>query len=267
MRRALVLAALLAGCSREAEPPAAPAAAPAPIAVPAAAPAPAARDYPDPAAGLGRLEGILAEARALGAPYELAFELEDFAGKFEHHLKTLSRPLPPHAAGEAGLPEPEVVDFEPGEQGARARWGAPGAWSYGDYLPRDGSQVPQGWLRVYGSRGHVAGDVMILESGVPVSKWRRAVWQAGKGRWASFSEADERAVLSALAAGPYARLAPDHRRSAVFECQRLQKAVDKARAAGRDHAGYQRVMKSAVLRAFDDDVRLEAARYLLEQPL
>lgn len=102
-----------------------------------------------------------------------------------------------------------------------------------------------------------------MESGVPADKWRRAVWQPGKRRWAYYTEEEERAILAAEAAGPLSQENPDDRNSARFECERLQRAVDKARAAGREVEGYQRDMRGAVIRSYERAVRRLAAESLL----
>lgn len=263
--RLLACAVLLAACSKPDEPQAPSRDDAAYYPAPVAPAAPAAPKGPDPAV-LARLEPVAASANADGAAYGLAFTAADFVSSYEHRLKELAAPFDPHDAKPAGLPEPEIVPFSPGEKGDRARWTESGGVRYGSSLPRDGSAVTEAWSRVYGFRDLSVTGMIITQSNVPADKWRRTLWQPNKKRWSYFTEDDERRILSAMVAGPLSAPKPDAKNSARFECERLQRAVDKARAEGREFEGYQRNMRGAIIRSFDSELKLLAANSLLERP-
>lgn len=263
----LFCAALAAACSGEPGQPQSSSRRGAPVLeAPAPAPAPApAEDFVFPA---DRLAAIQAELNALGAPYGAQVEMESLQSAAAHRLKSFLRGFNSSDAKAMALPEPEMIDFTEGEKASRgpmAKWLEGGKWTYGDHLPRDGSAVSEAWTRVIGSRDLSTGYQIFIQTGVPQDKWRRRKWQPLRKRWSYFTEEEERAGINSLLAGRYAAADPDSRNSARFECERMQRAVEKAVAAGRDPSGYYGTMRQALVRAFDKDLEREALKYLAEE--
>ncbi len=261
--------AALAGCSGEkAGQPEKPEAAPEAQAVnapetvpPSSTPAP---EQPFPAE---RLKQALAEMNALGAPYGVQADIADLQSAAAAKLKNFKRGFRDYEYKDMRLPEPQVVDFtaeEKAHPGPRAKWLEGVAVRYGDALPQDGAGAAEAWLRVIGSRDLSTGDTIFIQGGVPKDKWRRMKWQPLNRRWSYFSEEEELAGMRNLFTTRYMLMNQSVRNSAKFECERMQKLVQKARAEGRDPSGYIANMRGALLRAFDKDLEREALRYYID---
>ena len=266
MKSVLLLAAALVACSRQPEPERpyyrGDAAYDPP---PAAATPPEIPQATDPAV-LAKLAPLAASASADGAAWSLSFTADEFVSTYEHYRKEFAAVQSPHDAKIAGLPEPEIVDFAPGERekGARTRWTDSAGVQYGEGLPRDGSAVTEAWTRVYGFRDLSVGNTMITQNGVAAEKWRRILWQPNKKRWSYFTEEYERMIFAAMVNGELSKPRPDDKNSARFDCERLQPAVEKARAEGRPFTGYQGTMKAAIIRSYAQELKLLAAQSLIE---
>lgn len=266
LRLSCLLAAipLAAGCGKtEPAPQRAGGGAP-PIEVPAARAAekPTVKPFPPE-----RLAAILAEMNAEGAVYEIGVTIEQLQSSAKNKLKDFEKGFSESEAKDLGLPAPERAPFSGDEKlnrGPRAKWLAGIKWVYGDYLPREGGEVTEAWLRIYGSRDLSSGDTIMIQTNVAKDLWVRQKWQPGKKRWSFYTEEEELAGMRNLLSTRYAYIDPADRNSARFEFERLQPAVEKARAAGRDPAGYQRTMRAALIRAFDKELEREALRYYID---
>lgn len=262
----LAAAVFAAGCGKS-DPPTgkAPGGAP-PVEVPAArAPEEKPPETPFPPE---RLEALLAEMNAEGAAYGIAVTMEQLQSSAKNKIKDFERGFSESDAKDLGLPAPERAPFSGDEKlnrGPRAKWLTGIKWSYGDYLPREGGEVAEAWLRIYGSRDLSSGNMIMIQTNVPQDLWLRYKWQPSKKRWSIYSEEDELAGMRNLLSTRYAYINPDNRNSARFEFKRLQPAVEKARAAGRDPSGYQGTMRAALIRAFEKEVEREALRYYTDK--